>query len=137
MSNSLCCLSFPNALQMTLLLVNDYVKQACKSSCPHCTESCLTRPLLTAVKRFQLTYLTLHLVKILDRFPLSNPALTKQWIVNMKRDKFMPVASSRLCSEHFSEECFDRTGQNVRLRDNAVPTVFKFPDHLTKVINSK
>jgi len=64
---------------------------------------------------------------------LSNVGLNRQWLINMRRDKFTPVKSSRLCSEHFTEECFDRTGQTVRLRDNAVPTVFQFPEHLIKV----
>jgi len=32
----------------------------------------------------------------------------------------------------FEESCFDKTGQIVRLRDDAVPTRFNFPENLQK-----
>ena len=46
------------------------------------------------------------------RFPLKNPALLKQWLINMKRKGFMPTEHHILCSEHFADNCFD-TGLKV------------------------
>uniref|UniRef100_A0A671WKK1 THAP-type domain-containing protein n=1 Tax=Sparus aurata TaxID=8175 RepID=A0A671WKK1_SPAAU len=40
--------------------------------------------------------------------------------------------SSKLCSEHFKPDDFDRTGQIVRLRDGATPSVFNLPCHLQR-----
>ncbi|XP_013790214.1 THAP domain-containing protein 1 A-like isoform X4 [Limulus polyphemus] len=65
-------------------------------------------------------------------FPWRQPELLKKWIANIRRDKWYPTKASRLCSVHFEEKYFDRTGQNVRLRDNSLPTVFSFPEHLQK-----
>ena len=71
------------------------------------------------------------------RFP-KNEERRKLWLVKMKRDGFNPSATAVLCSDHFEEHCFDRSGQATRLRDDAVPTIFDFPEHLQKVsINAK
>ena len=67
------------------------------------------------------------------RFPHSQPDVLKQWVVNMRRLHYTPSKKSVVCSEHFEEGCFDRTGQTVRLRPGSVPTIFSLPDHLTKV----
>ena len=77
------------------------------------------------------------------RFPHSNPELIKQWIANMHRAGFTCSRKSVLCSDHFEESCFDRTGQTIRLRSGSIPTIFnlpgsiptiyKLPEHLTKV----
>jgi hypothetical protein len=67
------------------------------------------------------------------RFPQSQPDILKQWVLNMHREGFKPSKKSVVCSDHFEESCFDRTGQTVRLREGAIPTLFKLPQHLLKV----
>ncbi|XP_060777381.1 uncharacterized protein LOC132886573 isoform X7 [Neoarius graeffei] len=63
------------------------------------------------------------------RFP-KNKAMKKQWETAVRREGFSATPSSMLCSEHFRTEDFDRTGQTVRIREGAVPSVFSFPAHL-------
>ncbi|KAH8035064.1 hypothetical protein HPB51_004305 [Rhipicephalus microplus] len=65
-------------------------------------------------------------------FPRSQPHLYQQWVVNLKRDKWKPSPGSRLCSSHFTEACFDRSGSRTRLKSDAIPTLFSFPEHLQK-----
>ncbi len=48
-------------------------------------------------------------------------ALRKQWEVAIRREGFVVSESSKLCSEHFKPDDFDRTGQIL---------VFNFPCHL-------
>ncbi|XP_076612836.1 THAP domain-containing protein 6-like [Chaetodon auriga] len=63
------------------------------------------------------------------RFP-KNKELRKKWETAVRREGFSASQSSVLCSEHFRPEDFDRTGQTVRIRDGAFPSVFSFPVHL-------
>nr|XP_057923260.1 THAP domain-containing protein 6-like [Doryrhamphus excisus]XP_057923261.1 THAP domain-containing protein 6-like [Doryrhamphus excisus]XP_057923262.1 THAP domain-containing protein 6-like [Doryrhamphus excisus]XP_057923263.1 THAP domain-containing protein 6-like [Doryrhamphus excisus] len=65
------------------------------------------------------------------RFP-KNKELRKRWQTAAKREEISASPSFMLCSEHFRPEDFDRTGQTVRIRDGAVPSVFSFPAHLRK-----
>ncbi|XP_072563883.1 THAP domain-containing protein 6-like [Paramormyrops kingsleyae] len=58
--------------------------------------------------------------------------LRKQWEVALRREGFSANDASRLCHEHFRQEDFDRTGQTVRIRDGALPSVFRFPTHLQR-----
>ncbi|KAM3933867.1 THAP domain-containing protein 2-like [Leptodactylus fuscus] len=67
------------------------------------------------------------------RFP-SNPERRKQWLNLVNRENFSPSLHTFLCSNHFEESCFDRTGQTVRLRTNAVPTIFIYPHHMVEKI---
>ncbi|KAK9964091.1 hypothetical protein ABG768_005290, partial [Culter alburnus] len=64
-------------------------------------------------------------------FP-SDTGLRRQWEVAIRREGFVVTESSKLCSEHFKPDDFDRTGQIVRLRDGATPSVFNFPCHLQR-----
>uniref|UniRef100_A0A8K9X261 THAP-type domain-containing protein n=1 Tax=Oncorhynchus mykiss TaxID=8022 RepID=A0A8K9X261_ONCMY len=70
-------------------------------------------------------------------FPKRDPKRIKEWVGQMKWKDWQPTPHSLLCSEHFEERCMDRTGQTVRLRDDAIPTIFAFPSHLQKKVFSK
>ncbi|GBL75412.1 hypothetical protein AVEN_194602-1 [Araneus ventricosus] len=59
----------------------------------------------------------------------------KLWVKAVGRENWEPSKFSKLCSKHFPEEMIDRTSLScVRLRDNAVPSIFDFPSHLQKVV---
>ena len=69
------------------------------------------------------------------RFP-SDPIRKNKWISNIRREHWMPSKQSRICSDYFTENCFDRTGKIVRLLPDAVPTRFKaFAKHLKQASN--
>jgi hypothetical protein len=53
----------------------------------------------------------------------------------VRRKNFVPSSTAVLCSRHFREEDINRTSLcKVRLRENAVPSVFPaFPAHLQTV----
>ena len=70
------------------------------------------------------------------RLPLQNKPLLARWLAKL-RLKDPPVSeNSRLCSEHFEADCFERgpglqaelLGGNARicLKPDAVPTIFTF-----------
>ena len=67
------------------------------------------------------------------KFPFTKPELLTQWVANMNRSDFNCKKTSVVCSDHFEENCFDRTGQTTRLRHGAIPTIFNFPDRCTQV----
>ncbi|KAG0727701.1 DNA transposase THAP9 [Chionoecetes opilio] len=68
------------------------------------------------------------------RFPNMQKDKTRnrEWIRNTRWNNWTPSKRSVLCSDHFSASSFDRTGQTVRLRSSAAPTIFTLPSHLCK-----
>ncbi|GFY52944.1 uncharacterized protein TNIN_88071 [Trichonephila inaurata madagascariensis] len=63
------------------------------------------------------------------RFPLRNPILLKIWLRKINRKNFKPSARSRLCSDHFEENCFEYVGPEKTsvkriLKRNSIPTKF-------------
>ncbi|XP_037794729.1 uncharacterized protein LOC119590058 isoform X2 [Penaeus monodon] len=56
----------------------------------------------------------------------------QEWIQNLCRENYNPSCHATVCSQHFEDSCFDKTGQTVRLKQDAVPTIFAFPSHLIK-----
>uniref|UniRef100_A0A224Z0Q2 Thap domain protein n=1 Tax=Rhipicephalus zambeziensis TaxID=60191 RepID=A0A224Z0Q2_9ACAR len=80
-----------------------------------CAPNCTSRPEKSSGKTFHV-------------FPRSKPQIFKKWLVNLKREKWRPPQGCRLCSDHFAESCFIRTGARTRLLADAVPTLFSFPD---------
>ena len=69
------------------------------------------------------------------RFP-KDKALLKAWIHFIKRKNFKPTEHSRICSVHFTRECFeqnldvlDQLGikpAKLTLTKGAIPTIFNF-----------
>ncbi|KAG7511364.1 hypothetical protein JOB18_047920 [Solea senegalensis] len=57
------------------------------------------------------------------RFPLHRAALLAQWLKAVGRAHWSPRLSSSICSKHFTDDCFDRSGDKVALRPDAVPTL--------------
>ncbi|XP_063592569.1 tRNA pseudouridine(38/39) synthase-like [Penaeus indicus] len=64
--------------------------------------------------------------KTFHLFPKEG-SLRQQWVREVNREYWTPSKRSLLCSDHFTESCFDKTGQTTRLKDNAVPTLFDIP----------
>lgn len=72
-------------------------------------------------------------------YPLKSDNILKQWIKNNPREGFIPSKHSKICSLHFKESDFikERSDSNprrrknldklakLRLREDAVPTIFK------------
>ncbi|XP_029972171.1 uncharacterized protein LOC115406342 isoform X2 [Salarias fasciatus] len=56
-------------------------------------------------------------------FPLNNTALLAQWLKAVGRSHWHPRLRSSICSTHFTDDCFDRSGDKVVLRPDAVPTL--------------
>lgn len=66
------------------------------------------------------------------KFPLYNDRKLKKWLMNMKWKDWSPSRFSVLCSNHFEEKYIDRSGRSIKLREDAVPTIFSFPEHMHK-----
>ncbi|XP_059204804.1 uncharacterized protein zgc:153292 [Centropristis striata] len=61
------------------------------------------------------------------KFPLYNPRKLKKWLTNMNWKDWTPSRFSVLCINHFEEQYIDRTGKCVKLREDAIPTIFLSP----------
>ncbi|XP_041709976.2 THAP domain-containing protein 5-like isoform X2 [Coregonus clupeaformis] len=57
-------------------------------------------------------------------FPLQDEARLQIWVDNMKREEWTPSRHQYLCSEHFTEDCFDLRWGIRYLKHTAIPTVF-------------
>ena len=61
------------------------------------------------------------------KFPLSNNSLCELWIAAVKRENFQPTKWNYL--KHFTADDY-KYKDSVRLKDDAVPRIFDFPEHL-------
>ncbi|CAJ1074522.1 uncharacterized protein LOC117806362 [Xyrichtys novacula] len=62
------------------------------------------------------------------KFPLHNTALLSHWLKAVGRSNWHPRLWSSVCSVHFTEDCFDRSGEKVTIRPDAVPTLLVHGD---------
>ncbi|XP_024921290.1 THAP domain-containing protein 6-like isoform X2 [Cynoglossus semilaevis] len=65
------------------------------------------------------------------KFP-KDKEMRRKWEISLQREEFTASNTSVLCSEHFKQDDFDRTGQIVRLRNEVIPSIFSFPVHLQR-----
>ncbi|KAK1906845.1 THAP domain containing protein 5 [Dissostichus eleginoides] len=57
-------------------------------------------------------------------FPLQDKSRLQKWVDNMKREEWAPSRHQYLCSEHFTEDCFDIRWGIRYLKNTAIPTEF-------------
>ncbi|XP_056223458.1 THAP domain-containing protein 5-like isoform X1 [Seriola aureovittata] len=57
-------------------------------------------------------------------FPLQDKPRLQKWVDNMKREEWTPSRHQCLCSEHFTEDCFDIRWGIRYLKNTAIPTIF-------------
>ncbi|XP_047467093.1 uncharacterized protein LOC125023689 isoform X2 [Mugil cephalus] len=62
------------------------------------------------------------------KFPFQYPSLLAQWLKAVGRSHYHPRLWSSVCSTHFTDDCFDRSGEKVVLRPDAVPTLMVHSD---------
>ncbi|XP_022084441.1 THAP domain-containing protein 6-like [Acanthaster planci] len=65
------------------------------------------------------------------RFP-TDKNRQKKWVANLKRGHWEPSPNAQVCSNHFTPQSFDRTGQTVRLREGVEPTILSVSDQPPK-----
>ncbi|KAL0967191.1 hypothetical protein UPYG_G00248980 [Umbra pygmaea] len=73
-------------------------------------------------------------------FPLQDEARLQMWVNNMRREEWSPSRHQYLCSEHFTEACFDLRWGIRYLKHTAVPTIFPHTcndEQITVGINRK
>ncbi|XP_071641013.1 uncharacterized protein [Temnothorax longispinosus] len=66
---------------------------------------------------------------------MKKPRELQSWLKNLNlQNNKQPLENLRLCSEHYSEECFTRENGTVKLREGSIPTLFHAPKHQKKCI---
>ncbi|XP_076007471.1 THAP domain-containing protein 5-like isoform X2 [Genypterus blacodes] len=55
-------------------------------------------------------------------FPLQDKSRLQQWVDNIRREQWTPSRHQYLCSEHFTEDCFDIRWGIRYLKTSAIPT---------------
>ncbi|KAK3913823.1 THAP domain-containing protein 1, partial [Frankliniella fusca] len=63
-------------------------------------------------------------------FPSKNLELRARWCMAIRGEGWVPSKYAKVCSKHFEERCFDRSGQTCRLRENVMPTLGVDPHRL-------
>ncbi|KAM9588985.1 THAP domain-containing protein 8-like isoform 2-T2 [Morphnus guianensis] len=58
------------------------------------------------------------------KFPLHDAARLRQWLMQMRRENWVPTRHQHLCSDHFEPSCFQYRWGVRYLRPDAVPTIF-------------
>lgn len=71
------------------------------------------------------------------RFPMD-PNLRKLWVLATKRDSYVPSNTAVLCEKHFGADNYEINVHGNRvLKRGAIPSIYNFPAHLTKVVKKR
>ncbi|XP_055017942.1 uncharacterized protein LOC110153086 [Boleophthalmus pectinirostris] len=68
-------------------------------------------------------------------FPMDSPPLLARWLKAAGRPHWYPHLWSSVCSVHFTEDCFDRSGGREVLKPDAVPTIKTHGDEAIQGLN--
>ncbi|XP_072292285.1 D-aminoacyl-tRNA deacylase 2 [Eucyclogobius newberryi] len=68
-------------------------------------------------------------------FPMDSPSLLARWLKAAGRPNWYPHLWSSVCSVHFTDDCFDRSGGREVLKADAVPTVKTHGDEAIQNLN--
>lgn len=65
-------------------------------------------------------------------FP-KDPERRRLWEQQLRRENFEATDHTRICSKHFTDDCFDKAKfGGTHLKKDVFPTIFNFPQHLQK-----
>ncbi|XP_061433649.1 uncharacterized protein LOC133359216 isoform X4 [Lethenteron reissneri] len=65
------------------------------------------------------------------RFPYTDPGLLRRWCLNIGRKSWWPSRFSRLCSDHFTPDCFEAKFYDDRIRAIDEKDPVKYPSSKT------
>uniref|UniRef100_A0A7N8XKT4 THAP domain-containing protein 5 n=1 Tax=Mastacembelus armatus TaxID=205130 RepID=A0A7N8XKT4_9TELE len=63
-------------------------------------------------------------------FPLHDEPRLQKWMGNIKQGEWTPSRHQYVCSEHFTEDCFDIRWGIRYLKNTAIPTLFLSTEHV-------
>ncbi|XP_026183271.1 THAP domain-containing protein 5 isoform X2 [Mastacembelus armatus] len=66
---------------------------------------------------------------MLRKFPLHDEPRLQKWMGNIKQGEWTPSRHQYVCSEHFTEDCFDIRWGIRYLKNTAIPTLFLSTEH--------
>lgn len=58
-----------------------------------------------------------------NRFPFGEPNRLNCWISFAQRDRWSINSRSAICSRHFTQDCFELSGDSLYLKPDAVPSL--------------
>ena len=67
-------------------------------------------------------------------YPLKDTERLEKWLAAMRRENFIPTKFSRICGDNFLADDYHLGSRE--LRKTAVPSVFNFPEHLQKPVQT-
>ncbi|KAM6895768.1 THAP domain-containing protein 5-like [Xenentodon cancila] len=62
-------------------------------------------------------------------FPIPDKGRLQKWVDNIQREEWTPSRHQCVCSEHFTDDCFDIRWGIRYLKNTAIPTIFPAPDY--------
>ncbi|XP_043469283.1 THAP domain-containing protein 3-like isoform X2 [Leptopilina heterotoma] len=109
-------------------LCSDHFEEECLSK--EIKGTLLSGSIPTKFKTYKSSCIYCHEVKGVNKkrsyrkFPFENPILLQKWLSAMNLKDVKVTKRSLLCSDHFENTCFRKTGKHLILKSDAVPSLF-------------